>query len=498
MRIPVCAFAAAVLAGCATLEAPFSTHLASDAIAIRACADWYRALDAQTGAAGVRDAQEAPLAGFPYLRANRLLAARRAAAAGDERVLRALVDGLVQLDLAARRHELANLPQERLAALPGPFAGALRGEALARTRECARLLRDADLASPQARELLLARVRVPDAYSVARRLFGLYFLTRVPFAAGVRRWQEERLEAFQRGPAPAPGSVLVRYAPPGVPGADPGAARKLLARAPRDALGIPELSQAQLELMLAVHAPSFEVEIAGDHDRFGRLRWTRESDMPVVDASEPAVYTRVAYTLYRGRVLLQLVYTVWFPERPPQEPGDIYAGLLDGVVWRVTLAPDGEPLVYDSMHPCGCFHEFFPTPRATPLPAPDELEEWAFVPQRVPRVRPGERPVLRIATRTHYIERVTFVSGADSVARYTFRAEEELRSLARPDGGRRGAFGRDGLIAGTERAERVLFWPMGIVSAGAMRQWGRHATAFVGRRHFDDPDLLEKRFVFDF
>ncbi len=34
-------------------------------------------------------------------------------------------------------------------------------------------------------------------------------------------------------------------------------------------------------------------------------------------------------------------------------------------------------------------------------------------------------------------------------------------------------------------------------SAGAMRQWGRHATAFVGRRHFDDANLFEKRFSFD-
>lgn len=89
------------------------------------------------------------------------------------------------------------------------------------------------------------------------------------------------------------------------------------------------------------------------------------------------------------------------------------------------------------------------------------------------------------------------MSGADSVARYTFRADEELRSLARLGGGRRSAYGADGLIAGTERAERYFFWPMGIASAGAMRQWGRHATAFVGRRHFDDADLFEKRFIFD-
>jgi hypothetical protein len=28
-----------------------------------------------------------------------------------------------------------------------------------------------------------------------------------------------------------------------------------------------------------------------------------------------------------------------------------------------------------------------------------------------------------------------------------------------------------------------------------MRQWGRHATAFVGRRHFDEPFLIERYFT---
>jgi hypothetical protein len=35
---------------------------------------------------------------------------------------------------------------------------------------------------------------------------------------------------------------------------------------------------------------------------------------------------------------------------------------------------------------------------------------------------------------------------------------------------------------------------MGISSPGSMRQSGRQPTAFIGRRHFDDADLLEKRF----
>ena len=69
--------------------------------------------------------------------------------------------------------------------------------------------------------------------------------------------------------------------------------------------------------------------------------------------------------------------------------------------------------------------------------------------------------------------------------------------MTRLEGGRRSAFAPDGLVSGTERLERFFFWPMGIASAGAMRQSGRHATAFVGRRHFDEADLVERRFDVD-
>ena len=63
---------------------------------------------------------------------------------------------------------------------------------------------------------------------------------------------------------------------------------------------------------------------------------------PRVNAADLAVYAQPAWTRYEGRVLLQLVYTIWFPERPPESANDILAGKLDGIVWRVTLAPDGE------------------------------------------------------------------------------------------------------------------------------------------------------------
>ncbi|MDH4096224.1 MAG: hypothetical protein OEV81_15740 [Betaproteobacteria bacterium] len=441
------------------------------------CAQWYEDLDARVAAQGVRDAQARPVEGFPYLRVNRLLAALRDEAAADVRKRDALVVRMQSLDAAARGVELANL-------------GAALDEA--RARDCGDRLRVAHLEDAEAAARLLERATVPDDYSSVSRFFGLYALTKYPFFSGVSQYQADVRASFAAGLAGRPAR---RYAPPAAPPFARSAQAEALARGAADPLGIPEPQGETLERLFAAHAPVFEVEQTGEFDFPGALHWPRSASMPAVDPSDVAVYRMASWTRYRGRVLLQLVYTIWFAERPPASSPDLLAGKLDGVTWRVTLAPDGEPLVYDTMHPCGCYHMFFPTPRAQPVEAPEAVLEWMFSPQPLRRVAEGERPVLRIATRTHYVERVTLVRDVGAGARYALRPYDELRSLPRPEGGRASAFGQDGLVAGTERAERWLFWPMGIDSAGAMRQWGRHATAFVGRRHFDDADLLEKRFV---
>jgi len=69
-----------------------------------------------------------------------------------------------------------------------------------------------------------------------------------------------------------------------------------------------------------------------------------------------------------------------------------------------------------------------------------------------------------------------------------------LYALSTANGNRRSLFGPEGSVPGSARAERWLLWPMGVPSPGAMRERGRHATAFVGRRHFDDADLLDRLF----
>jgi hypothetical protein len=479
--------AVALVAGCASLQDRYASPRA------RECAEWYQALDEATDAAGVRDAQYSRVAAFPYLRVDRMLASLRSRAAANEPALQAFAERLLELDLESRRHEIDNLPREQVDALPEMRRELPRASAMRRTHECGRLLREIDMAKPEVRAAMLSAVEVPDDYSDASRLLGLYAVTRIPFARGVRQWESETLAAFSRQAE----GLRVRYAPPPAAPLPRAAVAAMLDSTHFDPLGHPTLSPREFERLVSAYAPSFDVELAGDDDRFGLLRWRRDAAMPQVDPAEAAVYVQPAYTRYGENVLLQLVYTIWFPERPPRGEFDLLAGKLDGLVWRVTLAPDGAPLVYDSIHPCGCYHLFFPTPRARPLPAPDPLEEWAFVPQTLPLVGEGERSVVRIASATHYIEGVSLVRGSDSVARYVLHPYDELRSMPRMGEGARSAFGPDGIIAGSERAERLLFWPMGIASPGAMRQWGRHATAFVGRRHFDDADLLERRFQLD-
>ena len=417
--------AALLAAGCASSTGQLAPHLAAGAPQVRECAAWYQALDAEIDAAGVRDAQAARMAGFPHLRVDRFLAGLRSRAAENDRALRAYSERLAELDFEARRHEIRNLP-----ALPDDNA---RIQALRRVRDCARLLRAADLASGESRAALLAAAKVPDDRPPA-------------------------LEPFQREHDTA--ALKVRYAPPAATALPRNTVASLLGRATFDPLGHLALSEREVERLAAAYAPTFEIETRADYDRIGWLRWRRGSSLPQVEGTEPSVYVHSAYMRYGDQLLLQLVYTVWFMEK------------IDAVIWRVTLAPDGEPVLYDSIHACGCFHMFFPTPRARP--------RAAFVPKRLPHVAEDERPVVTLASGTHELEGVRLARGAESLVRYTIRPYDELRSMPRMGGGHASAFGPDGRIAGS-----------------MVRQWGRHAITPAGAGHFDEADLLERRFELD-
>jgi hypothetical protein len=482
---------ALALSGCASMQphtVPFESTTEE-----RPCIEWLSKLDAVVDEAGVADAEATRIAGFPHLRTNRFLASFRDELDTNEKWA-AWLARLNRLASERRHIEISNLPNEWLASI-----AADRDAALVRMNACAALLAGADLASPMRLSVLRERTTVPDSYSVSKRVMGAYAVTRVPFFAGVRQWQQRTLDAFGRAAAttPSSGDWQAYAIDTGIP-EEPGrsSARQSTLR---DALGIPVIDAKELAALSRLHAPIFNVESTGAYDKFGRLTvpQLRETNGDNrggtrVDISAPAAYLRHDFTRYGKSTLLQLTYTLWFPERPADGAFDLLAGKLDGVMVRITFAPNGEIVMVDSAHACGCYHQFFPAANVTPLPAPGNIEEWAFVPASLPPVAASQRLRVWIASRTHYLVRIDAANASSTAKAFSLAANDTMLDAGTSS---RSLYQPDGLVAGSERGERFLFWPMGIASAGQMRQWGHHATAFVGRRHFDDAHLIEKYFV---
>src|SRR5262249_53354495 len=443
------------------------------------------------------DGMLARVADFPHLRVNRFLASYSPEDLTDEQFAEWL-NRMTAAGIDSYGVELANLGADRAEELAHELWGidaryAWPQPAIA---ECAERLAAWDRADPERRAALRKAASVPDDYVTWQRIVGLYWITRVPFAAGIRRWEDEMRAVYAQSldALPVKGRLQTYVPPEGWLTREQITA--LLARASANALGIPDPRRDDLELLFRVFAPEFVVDIAGDADEPGELGWGR-SDTPEILSRRPVVYRRMSHARYAGQPLLQLNYSLWCPARPKASERDLLAGKLDGVLWRVTLGPDGAPWVYDSIHLCGCYHLFFPTVRAAPRAQQDTLDETGFAPQTLPRFEPDMRVVLRLASGTHYLERATYAKAqARSGIEYAFAEDDTLRSRPLPDGGRRSVFRSDGIVPGSERDERYWYWPMGVPEPGAMRQWGRHATAFVGRRHFDDPGLIERYFEF--
>jgi hypothetical protein len=467
-----------LLIGCATPLPPPADPQANR------CLNLYAAVDQVVAEQGTRPSSPARIDGFPYLRVNRFLASyREQALKPAERA--AWLAQLAALDREAQQVELASLSPAALTELtdhyaaPEPLQQALQS--------CSHTLQAYDLAHTERFTALQQRAVVPPDYCTWRQVAGLYPLTALPVSYGVFRWHEETYDTFAQAldALPVQGQ-LRRFRPPEEQVQVPP-----VAALPRDALGIPSPAAGQLAALYAAHAPVWEIDVTGTYDLPG-APFRQADGTPGVDTAKTVVYRYPSYTHWQNQVLLQLNYVIWFAERLPGSPLDMLAGSLDGLIWRVTLAPDGRPLLYDSIHPCGCYHQFFPATALRLRPETADLPEPPLVPQAAPALSPGRRVVIRLSSGKHYIQRVYTDVTIGSV--YVWEDYQALYAV--PDGDRRRSlFTADGLVPGTERAERWLLWPMGIPSPGAMRERGRQATAFLGRRHFDDPELLEKLFA---
>ncbi|MEO8485961.1 MAG: hypothetical protein ABI585_06430 [Betaproteobacteria bacterium] len=491
-------FLAVVLAGCAAAPpAPDpDTVVAADV----ACAQLVDFFDATVAAAATGDGATARVDGFRTLRVDRLVASY-ASAPMDAARFAAWIAAMRALDREARGIELANLPvdvrarvDDRLRAFPG--AEGKLATADERLDACAERVLASDLSAPNARVWLIQSAVVPDDYRDSRRALGLYPFTAFGLAAGIALSERETRAAFARETAPR-GTRAV-YRPPIGATPSPDEIRRtvatLIAADPLPPL--PRADAALVDALFAAYAPIYAIDTASDDDRPG-APFRRADGVPAVDTKAPAVYTQLAWTRFDGALLPQLVYTIWFAQRTPRSSFDALAGRLDGLVWRVTLDRDGAPLAFDTIHPCGCQHQFVPTARLALRLAEKNVEEGAFVVQSLPELAAGTRVRLDLAAGTHDLRGVAPIATpvAPEGSGYALIRYATLRSLPVAGGDNRSLFGPDGIVAGTERAGRFTLWISGIESPGAMRQWGRHPTAFVGRRHFDEAFLIERYFT---
>jgi hypothetical protein len=457
--------------------------------------EFFSLLDQAVKESGVRNAADFPVAGFPYLRTNRFLTALKkdlSSDAGKEQWVRRLQ----QLDLDGRRKEIQNLPAENLADLARQLGiSADRKNLYERLDFYSEKLLTGDQRRPDFYETLQAAVTSPSEYSTAMRIVGLYPLTCIPVAAVTRNVQDKFKKRLN---APADQLVtlgeLTAYGPSQSAEYSEQIVRRILDRARQNALGVPQPSDADQRLLLAMLAPVIYQDVAADYDMIGEVAW--QENKVSINPIRPTVYYYSSCARLKGLPILQLNYVFWYSARNGPLSPCIERGPVDGLSVRVSLDNDGHPFMVDIMNNCGCYHFFVPNHQkvAELIPAPDALD--AFVPQWLPASYPQERLRLRIISGWHQVSHINGAMTAAAFLPYQLVAYDRLETLPRQDQTYESIFNSKGIVKNSERIEPLIFFPMGIPDIGSMRQRGHHAVKFIGREHFDDPDIFDKNFVF--
>jgi hypothetical protein len=454
---------------------------------------FFELLDRTVTEAGVRDASFFAVSGFPYLRTNRFLTRLKDDLNSDARKEQ-WVHRLQQLDLEARQREIHNLPAATLKDLARQL-GEPVGRQMLQERAAfysAKMLTH-DQRLPDFYEVLLGAVSDPSEYSTTMRVFGLYPLTSIPVTAVTRNVQKK----FKKWHHTPTGQLellgeLTAYLPFRSMEYSEETVRLILNRSRQNVLLIPQPSIADQQTLLAMFTPVINQDIAAAYDNIGEVKW--QGNKVSINAAKPMVYYYFSHARFKGVPVLQLNYVFWYSARNGQNSPWIERGPVDGITVRVSLDYDGHPFMVDIMNNCGCYHFFVPHHKkiGKMIPTPDGID--AFVPRRLPESYPQERLKLRIISGWHQVAHMDDEMNAARSLFYQLAAYEQLEMLPHDDRSLESIFNPAGIGKGSGRIEPLIFFPMGIVDIGSMRQRGHHAIKLVGREHFDDPDLFDRNF----
>jgi len=467
-------------AGCARIPLPTRSVHTGQSGELGSCADFFTSLDKRIEDAQVLDPGVFRVIDYPYLRVNRFIASFRDEV-DEKEAFTEWVDRMQSIDQDARKFEIANLPHSEVTALDSVNGkiGLYR-----KVETCGDNLKAVDFQNAENQKKLRKSVSVPDDYIPLRRVLGLYPLTRWFVSQGVSKWHTEAHKTFSV--EPPVGWQTIRYFP-----AKPfnmSSADQVVKPNKRDALGIPIYSPKELETLFRIWAPVWEIQIHGDYDRIGAPIWT-DNGVLKVDTGQPITYTLLSFTRFGKEILTQLNYIIWFPSRPKEGALDIYGGLIDGLNYRVTLDNSGEAILYETIH------NAYPVNRLQVLKQIDYAEPPLIL--KAPDIDLLKRYMtVAMETRTHFVQHL-YPSIRESQAKktvYSLADYNQLRSLPYIRNNQKSMFNQNSIVSESKRLERFILWPTGVLSPGAMRQWGRHAVAFVGRRNFDDPFFMDRMF----
>ncbi len=485
--ILVSCLSALFIAGCATIPVPTRSDRVGETGSVGGCADFFASLDKQIKEANVLDPGIFRVKKYPYLRVDRFIASFRDEV-DNQAAFAAWMDRMQASDRDARKYEIANLLDSAVASFDSvnDRAGLYR-----KVATCGDLLRASDFQNVDHQEKLRESVSVSDDYITLRRVLGIYPLTRLFVSYGVSRWHAEARKSFSAEP-PANWETI-HYVP--AEKIEIPSSGRIVEQTERDALGIPIYTAEHRQALFQMYAPVWEIQFQGDYDRIGEPFYT-DSGVLSVNTDQPVTYTLLSYTRFAKEIFTQLNYIIWFPARPKEGAFDILGGKLDGLNYRVTLDNSGNPLVYETMHNCGCYYKAYPTDRLQVRAQIDYAEPPLIL--EAPAMN-ASKDLMAVAmeSRTHYVQHLYPLSRElkSTMSVYSLLDYDQLRSLSYLKNDRRSMFGQDSIAPGSKRLERFILWPTGVLSPGAMRQWGRHAVAFAGKRHFDDPFFMDRMFV---
>ena len=481
------------LLACSTLlqrRVPFQSERPQE------CQGFLNVLDEKVSEAGMRDAANFPISGFPYLRTNRFLASLGTDVKKDE-AGEQWVRWMQQLDLESRWKEIRNLPDEVILSLGSTRNGRPDREVLfARVESCSHRLLEHDMRQPDFYETLHPLVGVPDEYSFSRRAIGLYplFSIAVTLATKSSRGKFKSWYVMNLEELPMEGELVGFVPSQGVPLGEKEL-HGLIENSRKNPLSVPLLDCEEEERIVAHFAPIIFQDVAAPYDRFGRISW--EGERLAIDGQKPLVYYYISHGFLKGEPILQINYAIWYPERAGKRSPWIERGHLDGMTVRVSLDSRGHPFMVDVTNNCGCYHFFIPKKARLDRVISKSLGLDPFVPQWLPEVGPGERLGIRVNSGYHQVERILASGIPSNSIPYELMPYEILEALPREGDRTESVFDEDGIAKGSGRwKEEVLFFSMGVPSVGSMRQRGNHPLVLVGRAHFDDPSLFEKNFVF--